>query len=47
MYSIDNNRLANKKSILSNTNDGNYDEEFDQGKKPLSIRSLFQLIHRF
>ena len=30
MYSIDNNRLANEKSILSNTNDRYYDQEFDQ-----------------
>ncbi len=32
MYSIDNNRLANKKSILSNTDDGNYNKEFYQSK---------------
>ena len=34
MYSIDNNRLANEKSILSNTYDRNYDEEFYQGEIP-------------
>ena len=28
MYSIDNNILANEKSILSNTNDGNHNQEF-------------------
>jgi len=32
MYSIDNNRLANEKSILSNTNDRDHDQEFYQGK---------------
>ena len=30
MYGIDSNRLANKKSILSNTDDRNYNKKFDQ-----------------
>jgi len=32
MYSIDNNRLANEKSILSNTDDRNYHEELYKRK---------------
>ena len=32
MYSIDNNRLANEKSILSNTYDRNHDEELNEGE---------------
>ena len=36
MYSIDNNRLANEKSILSNTDDRNHDEELDQRKDALT-----------
>ncbi len=32
MYSIDNNRLANKKSILSNTDDRYHDQEFYEGE---------------
>ena len=32
MYSIDNNRLANEKSILSNTYDRYDDQEFYQGE---------------
>jgi hypothetical protein len=32
MYSIDNNRLANEKSILSNTDDRDHHQQLDQGK---------------
>ena len=41
MYGIDSNRLANKKSILSNTNNGDNDQEFDECKMVLSFLHFF------
>ena len=38
MYSIDNNRLANEKSILSNTDDRDHHEELYQRKAALSLK---------
>ena len=37
MYSIDNNRLAKQISDLSNTDDRNHDQEFDQGENSSSL----------
>ena len=38
MYSIENNRLANEKSILSNTDDRDHDEELYERKAAQVLR---------